>query len=228
MHDGRHAAAGMPKWCAAQPPSPPALPSPTAQSPPSTSTSPHKPLAPLRDQLGRCVRVHARCHSGNDHVWRAQVWSTESTIGVTSFTYLFAAELASPYTITPSLVSRAWSSVYSDCALIVCPHSLGSTTRCPMLCLRPTPPTRCGDVSNTFALVSKSQLCLQVASFSASAPIELQACGMYDFTVHTIAPVLGNGWALLGEPDKWVSVSAKRFSSLSFDSDSVGECTCVS
>ncbi len=51
---------------------------------------------------------------------------------------------------------------------------------------------------------------------------------MYDFTVHTIAPVLGNGWALLGEPDKWVSVSAKRFSSLSFDSDSVRACTCVS
>lgn len=44
---------------------------------------------------------------------------------------------------------------------------------------------------------------------------------LYDFEVHTVSPVLGNGWALLGEPDKWVSVSAARFQSLEYDGDSV-------
>lgn len=39
----------------------------------------------------------------------------------------------------------------------------------------------------------------------------------YDFEVHTVAPVLGNGWTLLGEPDKWVSVSSMRFQGLGYD-----------
>ena len=43
---------------------------------------------------------------------------------------------------------------------------------------------------------------------------------LYDFQLHTVSPVLGNGWALLGEPDKWVSVSAARFSQLEYDGGS--------
>ena len=33
-----------------------------------------------------------------------------------------------------------------------------------------------------------------------------------DFSLYSIAPVFPNGWALLGEQDKWVSVSGDRFS----------------
>jgi len=46
--------------------------------------------------------------------------------------------------------------------------------------------------------------------------LQLSACGKWDFQLWAIAPILGNGWALLGEPSKWVPVSAARFSALSY------------
>ena len=49
----------------------------------------------------------------------------------------------------------------------------------------------------------------------ASGSLEIAACGEDDFQLFTIAPVLPNGWALLGEPAKWVRVSRQRFSNLS-------------
>ena len=46
--------------------------------------------------------------------------------------------------------------------------------------------------------------------------VMLRQCGKWDFQLWAIAPVLGNGWALLGEPSKWVPVSRARFSDLAF------------
>ena len=46
--------------------------------------------------------------------------------------------------------------------------------------------------------------------------IGFKACGKSDFQHWAVAPVLGNGWALLGEQSKWVPVSAARFSELSW------------
>jgi hypothetical protein len=37
--------------------------------------------------------------------------------------------------------------------------------------------------------------------------------------------VLGNGWALLGEPSKWVPVSAARFRDLEYDSTAGTSCS---
>ena len=51
--------------------------------------------------------------------------------------------------------------------------------------------------------------------------VSLNACGSYDFQVLTVAPLLPNGWALLGEPDKWVHVSNARFRALSYDGNTV-------
>ena len=48
--------------------------------------------------------------------------------------------------------------------------------------------------------------------------IDLKACGKWDFQIWSISPILGNGWALLGEQSKWVPVSAARFSQLTWDS----------
>ena len=39
-----------------------------------------------------------------------------------------------------------------------------------------------------------------------------------DFQIYAVAPVLPNGWTLIGEQGKWVPVSAARFSDLSFSS----------
>ena len=47
-------------------------------------------------------------------------------------------------------------------------------------------------------------------------PLPISPCGQWDFQVFTLSPVV-QGWALLGEPDKWVSVSEARFSDLVFD-----------
>merc|ERR1712050_498992 len=54
-------------------------------------------------------------------------------------------------------------------------------------------------------------------NFSVSSPIKLKpneygkADSPWDFTFHSIAPVYANGWALLGEVDKWIAVSEERF-----------------
>lgn len=64
--------------------------------------------------------------------------------------------------------------------------------------------------------VFEANITSSVAVFKATDSITVSGWE-YDFEVHTIAPVLGNGWTLLGEPDKWVSVSSMRFQSLSYD-----------
>lgn len=52
--------------------------------------------------------------------------------------------------------------------------------------------------------------------------IELAPTSMSNFTVHTLAPTLYNGWTLLGEANtKWVAVSNDRFSDLNIQPDSL-------
>jgi len=50
-----------------------------------------------------------------------------------------------------------------------------------------------------------------LALFDASHPLSLAACGKIDFQIHHIVPAFSNGWALLGELNKFVSVSEDRF-----------------
>merc|ERR1712224_885757 len=52
--------------------------------------------------------------------------------------------------------------------------------------------------------------------------IELKKCGKWDFQHWAFAPILPNGFALIGEQSKWIPVSAARFSQLSW-SGSEGE-----
>ena len=53
-----------------------------------------------------------------------------------------------------------------------------------------------------------------VTEFSAAAPIRLAKCGRSDFQVVHTAPVLANGWVVLGEVSKWVPVSPDRITSI--------------
>ena len=52
-----------------------------------------------------------------------------------------------------------------------------------------------------------------------SEPLTTKACRKWDFQIFAVAPVLDDGWVLLGEQSKWVPVSNARFSQLSFSSD---------
>ena len=55
----------------------------------------------------------------------------------------------------------------------------------------------------------------KVFNFSESSPLVLKPKiegtndSPADFVYYSIAPVLGNGWTLLGEQSKWVPLSAK-------------------
>jgi hypothetical protein len=51
-------------------------------------------------------------------------------------------------------------------------------------------------------------------TISTADSIAYKACGRWDFQVWAHAPVLENGWVLLGEPSKWVPVSNARFQDL--------------
>merc|ERR1712039_543847 len=57
-------------------------------------------------------------------------------------------------------------------------------------------------------------------NFSTKTPLSFAPCGLDDFQMYLIAPATGH-YTLLGEPDKWISVSPQRFSDLTgSDSDS--------
>lgn len=60
-----------------------------------------------------------------------------------------------------------------------------------------------------------------VQKVDASHPLTAKACGQFDFQFYTLAPILSNGMALLGEPSKWISVSRARFQSISYDETSI-------
>jgi len=49
--------------------------------------------------------------------------------------------------------------------------------------------------------------------FSQKTPLKFSKCGEDDFQLYLIAPKTG-AFTLLGEPDKWISVSPQRFSDL--------------
>jgi hypothetical protein len=53
-----------------------------------------------------------------------------------------------------------------------------------------------------------------------SSSIAMKACGKWDFQLYAVAPVLPNGWTLLGETNKWVPVSSARFQDLAFSTSS--------
>jgi hypothetical protein len=57
----------------------------------------------------------------------------------------------------------------------------------------------------------------------STGPHRLDATGAVAWKLHTLSPVLSNGWALLGETDKIVPVSPVRFSSISV----LGNCLAV-
>jgi hypothetical protein len=60
------------------------------------------------------------------------------------------------------------------------------------------------------------------ASANASAPLLTVDTGPYDHEVYSVSPVLGPGWALLGELAKFARVSASRVAGLDASSASCG------
>jgi len=58
-----------------------------------------------------------------------------------------------------------------------------------------------------------------IHSMAADEPIPLAISDRLNFEFFVVAPVLPNGWSLFGEMDKWVSLSADRFSGLSATDD---------
>jgi hypothetical protein len=57
------------------------------------------------------------------------------------------------------------------------------------------------------------------STFVTTDSIAFKACDRWDFQVWAHAPVLENGWVLLGEPSKWVPVSNARFQDLTLNMD---------
>lgn len=64
--------------------------------------------------------------------------------------------------------------------------------------------------SQLLALESTSSATIPVSEASA---LLVPQCSLDDFKLYTLAPVI-EGYALLGEPDKWVAVSSQRFSDM--------------
>jgi len=78
-----------------------------------------------------------------------------------------------------------------------------------------------GYPSTSSVAVIEANTTSTVTVLGPGSSLTAKACGRYDFQLYSIAPVLPNGWALIGETAKWVPVNSVRFSDLSYDDDSV-------
>eukprot|EP00052_Salpingoeca_macrocollata_P034590 m.12039 g.12039 ORF g.12039 m.12039 type:complete len:746 (-) comp6683_c0_seq1:50-2287(-) len=78
-----------------------------------------------------------------------------------------------------------------------------------------------GYSSSQQLLVFEANSTKTVHAFGNGHALSIQPCKEYDFQLYTAVPVLSTGWALLGESDKWVSVSSRRFFNLASTKDSV-------
>ena len=89
-----------------------------------------------------------------------------------------------------------------------------------------------GDAANEQALEAllaaerAVQEAIEFGDMEGAEKIAFKKCDRWDFQLWASAPVLANGWTLLGEPSKWVPVSSSRFEDLQVSSD--GDTTSVS
>merc|ERR1711904_580094 len=56
-------------------------------------------------------------------------------------------------------------------------------------------------------------------AFTSASPLKFATCGEDDFQLYLVAAPTGKKYTLLGEPDKWISVSSQRFSDLAGSDD---------
>lgn len=55
----------------------------------------------------------------------------------------------------------------------------------------------------------------------AGGALTVKACAKWDFQLYSVAPVLPNGWAVIGETVKWVPVNNARITSIAYSASSV-------
>eukprot|EP01060_Flectonema_neradi_P022739 TRINITY_DN3096_c3_g1_i1.p1 TRINITY_DN3096_c3_g1~~TRINITY_DN3096_c3_g1_i1.p1 ORF type:complete len:744 (+),score=133.13 TRINITY_DN3096_c3_g1_i1:75-2306(+) len=81
----------------------------------------------------------------------------------------------------------------------------------------------CGDAPSGTEFVAWEGNSTQVAQkFDDSNPIALPQTDKWDFNLWTAAPILYNGWVVMGEAtSKWVSMSKQRFNSVAVEKSSV-------
>lgn len=71
--------------------------------------------------------------------------------------------------------------------------------------------------ASTKLMVFEANSTSTVSELSADKPLGIKKSDKYDFQLYTVAPVEANGWAVLGEPDKWVSISTARVVEINSD-----------
>jgi len=66
-----------------------------------------------------------------------------------------------------------------------------------------------------------SGLVLFTSSFPFELPAQEDSTNVLSFSFYSITPILGNGWAILGETSKLVTTSAQRIQSISTNNSGV-------
>jgi hypothetical protein len=118
-----------------------------------------------------------------------EAWSGYTEVAGAKNFVVFAAQLTSTVTVTPSMLHQAID-------------GMGGTQK--------NWPTQ--------YILFETNSTSKIRNFSVANPLVISPKATdgtrdspWDFSFYSIAPVLGNGWTLLGEQDKWVSLSATRF-----------------
>eukprot|EP00730_Choanoeca_flexa_P001442 TRINITY_DN10639_c0_g1_i1.p1 TRINITY_DN10639_c0_g1~~TRINITY_DN10639_c0_g1_i1.p1 ORF type:complete len:746 (+),score=195.33 TRINITY_DN10639_c0_g1_i1:3-2240(+) len=75
-------------------------------------------------------------------------------------------------------------------------------------------PADLGYPADTKLMVAEINHTNNWTDFTSETPLKINTCEELDFQYYIATPVLPNGWAFVGEPNKWVSASRRHFADL--------------
>jgi hypothetical protein len=123
---------------------------------------------------------------------KGDLWTTYTAIANRRWDHIFGAGLQSAFTLTTSMLNLDCPGARSI------PNALAYALPVNL------------DTSNVTLL-----------TFNDKTSIQIPACQYTNFQLFHVAPIEMNGWAILGELNKWVPVAAARLKSVTVQSNSV-------
>lgn len=171
-------------------------------------------LQPSRSMTAIDAQVLGKAFTSTPGFTSGEVYATYSYVSGWTWDHILAGDLNTSFTVYPSNVYG----IRGDIPVRMNPDSNDYTQlryrSLEELFALTYKETDLGMVAYSLNTTSLDLSTLTVQSFGSSNGIPLSACKETDFQVWHTAPVFSNGWALLGELNKWVPVAEARISSI--------------
>ena len=165
-----------------------------------------QPAAPAR-ALDRMLHQLAFNASKTQEGGGEQLWgATTAILGAGTFAHVLAADIINTLSVVP--------------ADLACVNAVDSLS--PIGSSFVVFENSAAGIDATAEATVAVAVAATVSPFSAAAPLVVPPCQRDDFRLFHAAPVLANGWSLLGELGKWVPTAEARFTRVDVVADSSG------